>query len=224
MNPVYYNDEEYQEILAYLNQLTTKAENLPYPQAKELTTELLQYFDLVHREALARMMTIINKHYPNLKKDLEGDFTIKTLLDLYDLGSPEKVQNGSPNGQVGFVPVEQVGLLTPILKTVWVEAGNSKELTAQQLYPKELGGENVLLCKVEQKIFALRNACLDSVLPMQFGTLEGYQLICPWHGCRYDIRNGNALDHPTQKLTTFRVAIDRAGNFKVGIIKEKTTK
>jgi len=221
MDPVYYNDEEYQEILAYLNQLTTAAETLPYPQAKELTTALLQYFDLVHREALARMMSLINKQYPNLKQDLESDFTIKTLLDLYDLGSSANGQNGQSTKHIGFVPVEQVGLITPIMETVWVEAGNIAELENGQLYPKEIADKNILLCKIDHKVFAVLNACLDSVLPMQFGKLEGYQLICPWHGCRYDVRNGNCLDKPNEKLPTFRIAVERTGIFKVGIVKEK---
>ena len=207
MNPVYYNDEEYQEILAYLNQLTTDAEMLPYPNAKELTAALLKYFDLVHREALARMMGLIDKQYPNLKRDLESDFTIKTLLSLYDLGTVEKEQNGKKKGQMGFVPVEQVKLLSPIMETVWADAGNVAALKNRQLYPKELAGENVLLCKIDQKVYALRNACLDSVLPMQFGTVDGYHLVCPWHDCRYDIRNGHSLDKPNEKLATFRVCL-----------------
>lgn len=224
MDPVYYNDEEYQEILVYLNQLTTEAETLPYPQAKELTTTLLKYFDLVHREALARMMGLIDRQYPNLKKDLESDFTIKTLLDLYDLASVKKeknghVANGHASGSMGFVPVGQVKLLSPIIETVWVEAGNISELKNQQLYPKELAGENVLLCKIDQQVYAIRNACLDSVLPMQFGKIEGYHLICPWHGCRYDIRNGVCLDKADEKLATYRIAMERTGNFKVGILK-----
>ncbi len=221
MNPVYYNDEEYQEILAYLNQLTTDAEMLPYPNAKELTAALLKYFDLVHREALARMMGLIDQQYPNLKRELESDFTVKTLLSLYDLGTAEKEQIAKKKGQMGFVPVEQVGLLTPIMETVWADAGNVAALKNRQLYPKELAGENVLLCKIDQKIYALRNACLDSVLPMQFGTVDGYHLVCPWHDCRYDIRNGHSLDKPNEKLATYRVAMERTGDFKVGILKEK---
>ncbi len=221
MNPVYYNDEEYKEILAYLNQLTNDAEMLPYPNAKELTAALLKYFDLVHREALARMMGLIDTQYPNLKRDLENDFTIKTLLDLYDLGTPEKKENGQSNGRMGFVPVEQVKLLSPIMETVWADAGNVATLKNRQLYPKELAGENVLLCKIDQQVYAIRNACLDSVLPMQFGTIEGYHLVCPWHGCRYDIRNGICLDKPNEKLPTYRIARERTGDFKVGILKEK---
>jgi len=194
MNPVYYNDEEYQ----------------------------LKYFDLVHREALARMMGLIDTQYPNLKKDLESDFTIKTLLSLYDLTSVEKAEKLPViNGQMGFIPVEEVKLLSPIMETVWVDGGNVATLKNRELNAKELAGENVLLCKIDQKIYALRNACLDSVLPMQFGNVEGFHLVCPWHGCRYDLRTGISLDKPEEKLATFRIAMERTGNFKVGILKEK---
>jgi len=184
-----------------LNQLTTEAETLPYPQAKELTTTLLKYFDLVHREALARMMGLID-NLASVKKEKNGH-----------------VANGHASGSMGFVPVGQVKLLSPIIETVWVEAGNISELKNQQLYPKELAGENVLLCKIDQQVYAIRNACLDSVLPMQFGKIEGYHLICPWHGCRYDIRNGVCLDKADEKLATYRIAMERTGNFKVGILK-----
>lgn len=221
MNPVYYTDEEYQEILTYLNQLTSEAEMSPYPQAKELTTGLLKYFDLVHREALARMMNLIDRQYPNLKKELESDFTIDTLLKLYDLKRETPKQNVKPPNQMGFVPVEQVRLLSPIMETVWVDAGNVAAFKNRQLYPKELAGENVLLCKIDQKVFAVRNACLDSILPMQFGNVEGFHLVCPWHGCRYDLRNGLSIDKPDEKLATYRIALERTGDFKVGVLKEK---
>lgn len=224
MNPVYYTDEEYQDILNHLIQLTTEAESLPYPQAKEMTTSLLKYFDLVHREALARMIGFIEREQPELKEKLETDFTINTLLNLYDLGAEQKqLQQDKDAGRVAFIPVDMVGLISPIMETVWIEAGQLSELTDRQLYPKELDGENVLLCKIDGKVFAIRNACLDSVLPMQFGTVEGYQLICPWHGCRYDIRNGISLDHPEEKLATYRIALERDGTFKVGFLKEKVS-
>lgn len=218
MNPVYYNDEEYQEILNHFNQVVQEAELLPYPQAKELNTAVLQYFDLLHRESLARIMQLIEAKQPDLLPDLQADFATSTLLQLYDL---IKVKKDKPKGQVGFIPVEQVGLLSPIMETVWEESGNVAELKNRTLYPKELANENILLCRIDQKVYAVRNACLDSVLPMQFGTIEGYELICPWHGCRYDLRTGIALDKPNEKLTTYRIATDRQGNFKVGIMKEK---
>ena len=217
MNPVYYNDEEYQEIINYFNQLTQEAETLPYPQAKELTTAILQYFDLVHREGLARIIQLVEQQNPALLEELKTDFATNTLLRLYELIKEQK-----PKGQVGFIPVEQVKILSPQMETVWIESGNIAELKNRHLYPKELADENVLLCKVDQKIFAVRNACVDSVLPMQLGKVEGYELVCPWHGCRYDLQTGASLDKPGEKLVTYRIAVGRQGDFKVGILKEKS--
>ena len=224
MKPVLYTDEEYQEILQYLNQLTAELEQLPYPTAKELSTTTLQYFDLVHREALARLMGAIQQKHPDLLEDIQQDTTLRTMFGLYDLLQvPTPIEEKVPQKRMGFVPVESVGLITPIMEMHWVEAGQVKDIEAGKLYPKEVAQENVLVCKIDEKIYALKNACLDSVLPMQFGTIEGTQLICPWHGCRYDIPTGSSKDHPNALLETYRIAIDRTGNFKIGIKREKSS-
>ena len=224
MKPVLYTDEEYQEILQYLNQLTSELEQLPYPTAKELSTTTLQYFDLVHREALARLMGVIQQKHPELLKTIQQDMALRTMFGLYDLLEIEtSKQEKKPQKRMGFVPIESVGLLSPIMETHWVDAGNEKDIEAGKLYPKEIAQENVLVCRIGEKIYALKNACLDSVLPMQFGTIEGTLLICPWHGCRYDIPTGTSKDHPDAILETYRIAIDRTGDFKIGIKREKSS-
>jgi nitrite reductase/ring-hydroxylating ferredoxin subunit len=43
-------------------------------------------------------------------------------------------------------------------------------------------------------VYALRNQCGDSPLPLDSGTFEGSEVRCPWHSCRYDVRSGRRLD------------------------------
>jgi nitrite reductase/ring-hydroxylating ferredoxin subunit len=31
---------------------------------------------------------------------------------------------------------------------------------------------------------------------LDYSVLNGAELICSWHGCRYDIRTGHRLDYP----------------------------
>jgi nitrite reductase/ring-hydroxylating ferredoxin subunit len=31
-------------------------------------------------------------------------------------------------------------------------------------------------------------------LPLALGTLDGAEVHCPWHGCRYDVRSGRRVD------------------------------
>ena len=54
----------------------------------------------------------------------------------------------------------------------------------------------VLLVRVEDDVFAVRNCCGDGPLPLDYSTLEGTELRCSWHGCRYDVRTGHRLDRP----------------------------
>ena len=55
---------------------------------------------------------------------------------------------------------------------------------------------NVLLARVGDDVHAVRNACGDGPLPLDYSTLNGAELTCSWHGCRYDIRTGHRLDYP----------------------------
>ena len=58
-----------------------------------------------------------------------------------------------------------------------------------------VGGTNVLLARVDGEVYAVRNACGDGPLPLDYSTLTGAELTCSWHGCRYDIRTGRRLDY-----------------------------
>lgn len=57
-------------------------------------------------------------------------------------------------------------------------------------------GVNVLVARAGDEVFAVRNACGESPLPLDFSTLQGTQLTCSWHGCVYDIRTGHRIDRP----------------------------
>ena len=57
-----------------------------------------------------------------------------------------------------------------------------------------VGGQAVLIARVANDFFAVRNSCGQSPLPLEYSALEGSELRCSWHGCRYDIRTGHRLD------------------------------
>ena len=57
-------------------------------------------------------------------------------------------------------------------------------------------GVAVLLVRVGDELLAVRNACGESPLPLDYSTLDGTELRCSWHGCRYDVRTGHRLDRP----------------------------
>lgn len=210
-----FNDEEYQEILQHLNHLMGEAEGIPYPNAKELIFSILKYFDSIHREPLSRMLAIIDQKSPELRTQFESDFSIKTILNLYDLVQEEPVQEEEKT--LGFVPLEEVTFLNPIKETTWLELGYLKDFEEKKIYPKNFESINFLISKINTKVYAIQNNCVDSILPIDRGTLEDHFLICPWHGCQYDLKTGKAVNQPEKQLETFPVEIEENGLLKVGI-------
>jgi len=89
MKPVFYNNVEYQEILKKVKELMQKAEDSESVEFKELSTELIQYFEIMHREPLSRLIKMVESSHPELIDTFQQDFTIKTLLDLYDFNNSE---------------------------------------------------------------------------------------------------------------------------------------
>ncbi len=57
-------------------------------------------------------------------------------------------------------------------------------------------GRAVLVAHADGEFYAVHNACGDGPLPLDYSTLQGTELHCSWHGCRYDIRTGHRLDYP----------------------------
>ena len=91
MKPGFYNNVEFKQILERVEKLIREAEMSSDEESKELTASILKYFDLLHREPLARIIKMIESSHPEMRDRMKQDFTIKTLLDLYDFNN-EKLE------------------------------------------------------------------------------------------------------------------------------------
>ncbi|MGH7277649.1 MAG: Rieske 2Fe-2S domain-containing protein [Candidatus Rokuibacteriota bacterium] len=80
----------------------------------------------------------------------------------------------------------------------------------------ELDGQPILIANVGGEFYAVLNRCGESPLPLQFGTLEGAEVRCSWHGCRYDVRSGRRVDGGRESLAVFPVAVE-AGEIRVAV-------
>jgi len=106
LSQVYYSDEEYEQLLHRLAELTNQIDLIEDPMAKEMVLNILQHFDAVHREGLHRFWQYIRKNNPEIRERALKDYTIKHLMALYDLESFEGIEK-PPNKSV-FVPEDQV--------------------------------------------------------------------------------------------------------------------
>lgn len=68
-----------------------------------------------------------------------------------------------------------------------------------------VGGEALVLCRVDGVVHALDAVCPHAGGPLAEGDLDGHELVCPWHGWPFDVRTGACGVHPTHALATYEV-------------------
>jgi 3-phenylpropionate/trans-cinnamate dioxygenase ferredoxin subunit len=72
-----------------------------------------------------------------------------------------------------------------------------------------IDGEDVLLAKVDDSVFAVSDICTHSEVSLSEGDIEGCAIECWLHGSAFDLRTGAASGPPaTSDLQTFKVVIE----------------
>jgi 3-phenylpropionate/trans-cinnamate dioxygenase ferredoxin subunit len=60
----------------------------------------------------------------------------------------------------------------------------------------ELQGQRIALFRRGDSFFAIGDTCTHAGGSLSEGFLEGYEVECPLHGARFDLRTGEALCAP----------------------------
>jgi 3-phenylpropionate/trans-cinnamate dioxygenase ferredoxin subunit len=127
-------------------------------------------------------------------------------------------------GLVGFQQLEMAGAGRPALFVRPQRPHYHRALAIAEVPPGtmravEVAGERVLVANVEGEFHALADRCGLSPLPLRFGRIEGRELWCSWHGCRYDVRTGRRLDAPEADAVPVYPITVRDGDVFVGVAK-----
>ena len=59
-----------------------------------------------------------------------------------------------------------------------------------------IDGVPVLLCNVDDEIYAIEDVCTHDGGPLDQSELQGNRIMCPRHGAYFDVTNGAALTLP----------------------------
>ena len=108
---------------------------------------------------------------------------------------------------VQMSPLLQVGGLRRPQRPVYRRLCGVTDVSPGTVKALDVDGHGILLANVDGEFLAVSNQCGDTPLPLQFSTLQGAELRCSWHGCRYDLRSGHRLDGP-ERLIVFPVAVE----------------
>lgn len=81
-----------------------------------------------------------------------------------------------------------------------------EDLTPGSIRRTKIGKRDIAIARVGDEVFALSNVCRHAFGPLADGFMDAYEVMCPWHGWRYDVRTGTT-DHPNTDVTTFPVTL-----------------
>lgn len=97
----------------------------------------------------------------------------------------------------------------------WLNKGyqkvaSKKDLQEGGLLKIEPGSTPIVLAMANGKVYAMDAVCSHEGGPLEEGTLEGYNLTCPWHYAIFDIRNAKVSDQTVwaTDLNSYPVLID----------------
>ena len=83
------------------------------------------------------------------------------------------------------------------------------QLTPGALQRVEYNGQGVLVCLVEDTVYAVHDTCTHEDISLSLGVLCEHRLRCPLHGSEFDIRSGQVLDEPAdENLPTYPVSVE----------------
>jgi len=198
---------------ARVAELVAELEDLPDSDAKAKALELVENVDHLHRTCVWRLFEVLSElGGKGLIERMVSEPSVKALFVLYDLIPSEPLTplespaNVSQPYAGGFVPLSSIEGVHA--EPSWQVVFAREDLPPGALRAIEVDGTPLLLASTEDEVFAYRNSCGGSILPLHLGTLVEGEIHCPWHGCRYDVRTGVKKGSSEGGLESFRVDVD----------------
>jgi len=91
----------------------------------------------------------------------------------------------------------------------FIKVADIKDLQPSQMKEVHVEGEAVCLANIDGKYYAINNVCTHEGGPRADGTLVGFEVECPWHGSKFDIRSGKVTNPPAeQPEQTYEVRVE----------------
>jgi naphthalene 1,2-dioxygenase system ferredoxin subunit len=95
------------------------------------------------------------------------------------------------------------------MATTWVPACARSALTKGEMTMEQIGDREIVLADVDGEVFAFDGICTHALGYLDQGELDGYQVLCPLHEGRFDVRTGQVVSgEPTEPIEVYATRID----------------
>lgn len=91
----------------------------------------------------------------------------------------------------------------------WLEVTAHDEVPEDDVMGVQTGGRDLALYSVDGQVYATDNICTHGHARLCDGFLEGFEIECPLHQGKFDIRDGKPMCEPvTEAVRTYPVKIE----------------
>lgn len=84
-------------------------------------------------------------------------------------------------------------------KEDFVKVAEINEIMPSQMKEVEVDGQKILIANINGKYYAIGSICTHEGGPLADGTLQDYEVECPWHGSKFDVRTGKVTNPPADE-------------------------
>jgi nitrite reductase/ring-hydroxylating ferredoxin subunit len=102
---------------------------------------------------------------------------------------------------------------------MWVKVFTNAEQIKNTLIPDKpqlviIGGTRITLVLHHETVFAVQDYCTHNKESLSRGSVNYLgEIICPWHGHRFDLKSGRECSQRSADLKTYLVKINEEGLF-----------
>jgi ferredoxin-NADP reductase/nitrite reductase/ring-hydroxylating ferredoxin subunit len=94
-------------------------------------------------------------------------------------------------------------------KKDFVKVADTNDIQPSQMKEVQVDGESICIVNVDGKYYAIGNICTHEGGPLADGTIEGYEVECPWHASRFDVRTGEVKEPPaSEPEPVYQIKVD----------------
>jgi glycine betaine catabolism B len=86
-----------------------------------------------------------------------------------------------------------------ILSQDFVKVANTSDVLPSDKKEFEVEGQKICIINIDGRYYAIGSICTHEGGPLADGTLSGYEIECPWHGSKFDIRTGEVTSPPANE-------------------------
>ena len=95
------------------------------------------------------------------------------------------------------------------MTTNWIDAAARDDVPQDDVMGLAVAGRDIALYGVDGEVFATDNVCTHGAGSLCEGWLEGFEIECPLHQGRFDVRDGRPLCTPaTEAIRVYPAKVE----------------